>query len=164
MNIDKIRKPIDKIIAGITVTMMVLLVVCVVWQVFSRYVLLKPSTSTDETARFLMIWIGLLGAAYAVGLQKHLAIDLLIQSLSEKKKCLITILINLTVMAFSLVVIVFGGTGLVLKVLESHQVSAALHVPMGYVYLILPISGIIMVGYSALYTIENAVKYKNIQD
>ena len=81
MRLEKFKQPIDRLLAGFTVAVMAMLVVCVVWQVFSRYVLAQPSTMTDEIARFSMIWVGLLGAAYATGKRRHLSIDLFVSDL-----------------------------------------------------------------------------------
>lgn len=60
MILNRIKLAVDRTIAAFSVAVMIALVVCVVWQVFSRYVLNQPSTLTDELARFLMIWVGLL--------------------------------------------------------------------------------------------------------
>ena len=35
----------------------------------------NPSSFTDELARYLMIWLGILGAAYVAGKNEHVAID-----------------------------------------------------------------------------------------
>lgn len=86
MLLTKLKKYIDMFISTFSIIVMVLLVICVTWQVFSRYVLQIPSTVTDEVARFSMIWVGLLGAAYTVGLQKHLSIDLFTHNLTHYKK------------------------------------------------------------------------------
>lgn len=86
MRLQKFKAPIDRFIATFSILVMIGLVICVVWQVFSRYVLSAPSTMTDEMARFSMIWVGLLGAAYGVGAQSHLSIDLLTMNLRGKKK------------------------------------------------------------------------------
>lgn len=67
MIFNRLKLAVDRVIAAFSVAVMLALVVCVVWQVSSRYVLNQPSTLTDELARFLMIWVGLLGAAYTVG-------------------------------------------------------------------------------------------------
>ena len=56
MILNRIKLAVDRTIAAFSVAVMIALVVCVVWQVFSRYVLNQPSTLTDELARFLMIW------------------------------------------------------------------------------------------------------------
>lgn len=150
------KQAVDRAIAAFSVAVMVALVVCVVWQVFSRYVLNQPSTLTDELARFLMIWVGLLGAAYTVGAQRHLAIDLLAMTLKPRKQALLSLLINLLIFLFSATVVVTGGLKLIAKTLATAQVSAAMQIPMGYVYLILPLSGLIMMFY-ALWFIANGL-------
>lgn len=94
MILNRIKLAVDRTIAAFSVAVMVALVICVVWQVFSRYVLNTPSTLTDELARFLMIWVGLLGAAYTVGAQRHLAIDLLAMTLPPRKQAFLSVIIR----------------------------------------------------------------------
>ena len=78
------RKQIDKGLELLLIGLMALLVVDVLWQVLSRYVLASPSSFTDEVAGFLLIWVGLMGAAYVSGREEHLAIDLLLRQASEQ--------------------------------------------------------------------------------
>ena len=104
-----------------------------------------------------MIWVGLLGAAYTVGAQRHLAIDLLTLMLSSRKQALLSVIINLLIFLFAGSVIVTGGVKLIEKTLSTAQVSAAMQIPMGYVYLILPLTGIMMMFY-ALCFISNGLK------
>ena len=63
----KLREKIDSFLEKALILIMSLMVVNVLWQVFSRYLLTNPSSFTDELARYLMIWIGVLGAAYLSG-------------------------------------------------------------------------------------------------
>ncbi|TNH08466.1 TRAP transporter small permease [Testudinibacter sp. TR-2022] len=158
MQIEKIKKPIDLFISSFSIVVMALLVICVSWQVFSRYVLQTPSTVTDEIARFSMIWVGLLGAAYTVGVQRHLSIDLFTHNLSGKKKQLSNIVINIFIFLFALSVMVYGGGTLVSKVYASGQISPSMQLPMAYVYIALPLSGILMMFYSLLFTCDNITK------
>ena len=58
------RKIIDKGLELSLIFLMAFLVVDVLWQVLSRYILVSPSSVTDELAGYLLIWVGLLGAAY----------------------------------------------------------------------------------------------------
>lgn len=155
MLFEKLKKPVDYFISTFAVIVMVLLVICVTWQVFSRYVLQIPSTVTDEIARFSMIWVGLLGAAYTVGLQKHLAIDLFTHNLTRRKKAANGIFINLCIIGFSLGVMIFGGFTLVSNVYASGQLSPSMQIPMAYVYIALPLSGILMLFYSLLFLVDN---------
>ena len=73
------RKKIEKLLEWFLVFLMSVLVIDVLWQVFSRYVLNAPSSYTDELAGFLLIWVGVVGAAYVAANREHLAIDLLLQ-------------------------------------------------------------------------------------
>ena len=123
MILNRIKLAVDRTIAAFSVAVMIALVVCVVWQVFSRYVLNQPSTLTDELARFLMIWVGLLGAAYTVGAQRHLAIDLLAMTLPPRRQALLSVIINLLIFIFAGSVIVTGGVKLIEKTLSTSQVS-----------------------------------------
>lgn len=156
-----LKLAVDRVIAAFSITVMVALVVCVVWQVFSRYVLNQPSTLTDELARFLMIWVGLLGAAYTVGAQRHLSIDLLAMLLNKRKQAMLNMLINLLIFAFAGSVIVTGGLKLINNTLSTSQVSAAMQIPMGYVYIILPLSGAIMMFYALWFIYQGIQQLKS---
>lgn len=147
-----IREKIDKIIELVLVALMSILVLDVLWQVFSRYVLASPSSFTDELAGFLLIWVGLLGAAYVAGKNEHLAIDLMLQKMKGAKKKRLQIFINAIVGLFALFVMCIGGAWLVYTRFYLGVNSAALALPLGYVYLILPISGIL----TLYYTIDNS--------
>ncbi|CAG9000235.1 MAG: hypothetical protein CENE_02229 [Candidatus Celerinatantimonas neptuna] len=163
MRLENFKKPVDFAVGTICIVVMAALVICVVWQVFSRWVLDAPSTFTDEIARFSMIWVGLLGAAYTVGAQRHLAIDLTVAHLVGKKKRLVTIYTNLCVLAFSASAMIWGGCHLALRVYESGQLSPAMQIPMAYVYIVLPLTGIIMSYYSLLF-IADAIVHFNGSD
>ena len=153
-----IRQRIDKIIEVVLVALMSILVIDVLWQVFSRYVLTAPSSFTDELAGFLLIWVGLLGAAYVAGKNEHLAIDLMLQKMKGIKKRRLQTIINMVVGVFALFVMVFGGCWLVYTRFYLGVNSAALALPLGYVYVIVPISGILIIYYS----IDNSIN-QNIE-
>ncbi|KHT62843.1 C4-dicarboxylate ABC transporter permease [Photobacterium gaetbulicola] len=145
---------INRGLAMFTVSLSTFLVFCVIWQVISRYIIGKPSTITDELARYLFMWVALIGAAYTTGLKRHLAIDLLTMKLSGKRKLFNEIFIQLAIAVFAFIVLVYGGTNLALKTLSTGQVTPALGWEMGYIYFCLPISGALMIFYSALFAFE----------
>ncbi len=132
--------------AGLAVTMG-LLVIDVVWQVASRYLLKQPSSLTDEIARYLMIWMALFGAAWVSGQRGHLAIDLLSDRLSAKHRFLLNQGIQCLMLIFAFCVMVVGGGRLVYVTLTLNQLSPALQIPLGYIYLALPLSGACIVTY-----------------
>ncbi|MEX2368277.1 MAG: TRAP transporter small permease [Balneolaceae bacterium] len=141
------RKTIDTLTRNTLVFLMGLLVIDVVWQVFSRYILNAPSTFTDELARFLLIWVSLLGAAYFSGKNMHIAINVLPDRLSPPNRKKLNILIRILIIAFVLCVLVIGGGMLVYTTWEYRQITPTLQIPMALVYLIGPVSGLLIIYY-----------------
>ena len=87
MNIaDKIFNKISKILEVILVFIFAILVIDVLGQVFSRYVLNTSFAFTEELARFSLIWLSILGAAYLNAKREHLSMDFLYQKFSQKNK------------------------------------------------------------------------------
>jgi len=144
------KKIIDKLLGWLVTIFMGILVINVLWQVASRFLLGDPSSFTDELAGYLLIWVGLLGAAYATGQKQHLAIDLLSAKLSDKGKKLQTLFINIIIAVFALVVLVIGGGNLVFITFYLGQISSALQIPVGYVYVVLPLSGLFIIYYAVV--------------
>ena len=152
-----VRKYIDKVLEWGLVFLMSILVIDVLWQVTSRYIMNSPSSFTDELAGFLLIWVGLLGAAYVAGRREHLAIDLLIQRSKPRRKFQLEVIISIVIVIFSLTVMVIGGTWLVYTRFYLSVKSAALGLPLGIVYLVLPLSGI-LIAYFDIDNLYNMVK------
>jgi TRAP-type C4-dicarboxylate transport system permease small subunit len=139
---------LNRVLEFILVFIMSVLVIDVLWQVISRYILSSPSSFTDELAGYLLIWVGLLGAAYVAGRNEHLAIDILLQKTRESRRKPLIIFINICVFLFSFFVMVIGGSWLVYTRFALGVKSAALELPLGYVYTVLPLSGILIMYYS----------------
>jgi TRAP-type C4-dicarboxylate transport system permease small subunit len=146
---NSLRRLLDRILGGAIALLMAVMVLNVLWQVFTRFIINDPSSFTEEAARYLMIWVGLLGAAFAFGQKAHLALDLITARLTGARKRASEIFIQATVLFFALAVMVGGGVRLVWIQLALGQVSIALGVKLGYVYLVVPLSG----GFIALYSI-----------
>lgn len=141
------KKRLDHILGIFLVILMALMVLSVLWQIFSRYLMNSPSSFTEELARYLFIWIGILGAAYASGQQTHLAIDILPPKLNPVNRIRLRIGINLLIILFCLTVLVVGGGNLVYVNYELGQSSAALNLPLSWVYSIVPLSGVLVIFY-----------------
>ena len=144
----KLRVYVDKMLEKLLVFLMSILVIDVLWQVTSRYILSSPSSFTDELAGFLLIWVSLFGAAYVTGRKEHLAIDLMLQKSSIKNKIRLELFIHGMIFSFSFFVLVIGGIWLVYTRFVLSVKSAALQLPLGYVYIVLPVSGLIILFYS----------------
>ncbi len=152
----KFVKIIDNILITFLMVLLVVMVLDVAWGVFTRYVAPKPSPFTEELAAFLMMWIGLLGGAYALRQKAHLGIDILTSKLSERNQQRWDIFIYSAVIVFAVLVLVWGGIRLVVIQLYLKQVSAAMQIHVGYVYLVLPLTGLLLVLY-AVYFIQESL-------
>jgi TRAP-type C4-dicarboxylate transport system permease small subunit len=161
----KVKKVLDRTLEVLVTVSMGVLVVDVIWQVVSRYVLRNPSSWTEELATFLMIWVGLLGASVTLNRGGHLGIDYVTAKLPVKIQVYTELVVFFCVAMFSLLVLGIGGATLVRITLTSNQVSPALGLKMGYVYLAVPISGFFLTLYSIEFFIERVaalVKGKDI--
>ncbi|MBP0903552.1 TRAP transporter small permease [Mariniflexile gromovii] len=143
----KLREKIDKILSNILIVIMAVMVVNVLWQVFTRFIMGVPSSFTDELARYLMIWIGILGAAYVSGRNMHVAIDVLPTRASPKNQKKIMRVVYVIIILFSITALVIGGSRLVYISYLLGQSSPALQIPLALVYMVIPISGILIIYY-----------------
>lgn len=160
MNISHlIFNKVSSILERFMVVIFALLVLDVLFQVFSRYLLGTSFTWTEEFARFALIWMTILGAAYLNGKREHLTMDFLFQKFSELNKIIVSILIEVLILLFALVVMVLGGLNLVYITLYLEQLSGTLRIPLGYVYAIMPFSGMLII-YFSLYHISAICKTK----
>ncbi|WP_203258504.1 TRAP transporter small permease [Hyunsoonleella ulvae] len=128
-----------------------LLVFDVLFQVFSRYVLKASFSWTEELARFSLIWMSILGAAYLNAKREHLSMDFLYRKFSDKTKKKVSILIEVFIFLFALIVMVIGGLNLVYTTLHLGQLSGTLRIPLGYIYAILPFSGLLIMWFSIIH-------------
>ncbi len=127
---------------------MVALVAAVSWQVVSRYVFASPSSWTEEVARFLLIWIGVLGASYAFRTGVHLGLDVLPKKLSGSAAQALKLFTLLVVAGFSFAVLIIGGGSLVVLTWELKQYSAVLGLPIAFVYSVIPTAGALICFYA----------------
>lgn len=150
-----LKRRIDTVLGWAVAVLMGLSVVNVLWQVFTRFVLGDPSEFTDELSRYLLIWVGLLGAAYAAGQRLHLAVDLLPQALTGRTKQALEAAIEACVLVFALAVMVWGGMVLVHLTWSLGQTSAVLRVPLAVVYAAVPVSGALIAYYAAVAMVDH---------
>ncbi|MCF7803327.1 MAG: TRAP transporter small permease [Candidatus Marinimicrobia bacterium] len=142
---------VDFILKWFVIVVMAANVLNVLWQILTRFILANPSSWTEELARYLLIWVALLGAAYAHRLKMHIAIDFVAEKFQGTARHYSRMFIQACVFIFALIVMVIGGMRIVDLTLSLGQVSAALQVPMGYVYSVIPVSGILIMFYSGLF-------------
>jgi len=113
-------------------------------QVIFRYLLNHPLFWSEELSRFSFVWIVFVGASVAMKRGAHIGVDYFVKNLPLQLKNYLRILVTILELFFLLTVI--DRSILVVRVNMS-QHSPAMRIPMGLVYLAIPVGLSLMVGY-----------------
>jgi TRAP-type C4-dicarboxylate transport system permease small subunit len=124
-----------------------IMIVSAFLQVFFRTFIGNPLSWTDELCRYSMVWLAFIGSGYAIKLRSHIAIDILKEFISERTKTVIGKFNTVATILFALVMIFFG---VILSSNNMGQITPGLKLPMGLVYLAIPVGGLIIVFYALL--------------
>lgn len=139
-------KVVDKIIKYILVALMIILSFLGVFQVAGRLAGVVPSW-TEEAIRFLFVWASCIGAAIGIKEHIHIGIDVIVNLFSFTVRKLVAVLVQVLLLVFDVFIVRYG---LLLVEKTMTQPSPALRLPMGYVYLAIPVMGILGLYYSVL--------------
>jgi len=141
----KILEALTVISGYVSALLMAAICVAVFCGVFSRYILNNPWQWTEETARLLFVWMLFMAASIAVRRGLHFRFTLLLDSVGPTPKGILEILANAWVIFFSSIMLVRGFS---FAILNLKQLTPALQIPWGWVYISVPISGGLMILYS----------------
>ena len=148
------KKRLTAALNGVLIIAVALLVLDVVWGVFTRYAMGEQAKWSEELARFLLVWVSLLGGAVAFGTKGHLGVDFFVSKFDPQARKIMAVFVHLVVLFFAGAIFLYGGGRVVMDALAMEQTTPALGWKMGYVYLALPISGVFMI----LFTLENLIE------
>ena len=146
----KFIKLIDQSLGFSLIFAMSAILLTVIWQVISRFILKDPASITEELSRFILIWVGILGSAYAYRKKSHLGFNLIVDKQTRATRRMLLTIVEILVITFSALALIVGGKELVVITLELDQISASLGIHMGLIYTVLPISGALFVFYSLI--------------
>lgn len=149
-NMEKLRNTINTILGWACVFVFAVMVVVGTYQIVVRYFFNNPSTVSEE----LLTWMALLSTALVFGKRDHMRMGFLADKVTGQKKKVLEIGIELLIILFALVVMVYGGIS-IMK-LTMTQITASLGVSMGLIYTIIPLSGILIVIYGIMNIIDLA--------
>lgn len=134
------REISNTIVAIPLVIMGAAMVVVVIAGTFWRYVLNDPLLWTEEAARYLMIWVVLIGASVAMKHREHVRISILIDLLPRKVRLLVQLITNIFVGYFLYILLTQGWQ---VAQRSSFQISPALGISMFWPILAVPITGLV---------------------
>lgn len=143
-----LRKGIDLVLSSACAVIFGAMVVIGTYQIVTRFIFNRPSTVSEELLTYSFTWMALLATAYVFGKRDHMRMGFLADKFNRNAQKLLSVVSELLVMLLAGAVMVYGGFTIVQ--LTMTQSTASLGIPMGVVYTIIPVSGILIVIYSVL--------------
>ena len=141
-SLKQFKERLISILGYVLMVVVALLVFDVLWGVFSRYVMGAQSSWTEELARFLLVWVVMLGGASAFAGREHLGLDYFVDKMDPVTQRKMRYFVDVATLFFTLSILLWGGMRLTIDTFALGQMLMALGIPKGYVYLAIPVSGI----------------------
>ncbi len=157
---NKLFFALRKILYIVSISAIGLMLAIIFLQVITRYVFNYTFDWSEELARFLFVWVVFIGSALIIGDKGHMAVKILPGKLEGTTAgFILDLFIKVSSLIFFLLMITQGFK---MSRKMMFQTAPALGVPMGMVYAIIPISGILMLLYlikdtAALFSERNAL-------
>lgn len=141
----------DRTLATASIVLFAVLVLTVSWQVVARQVLNDPSAWTEELARYLFVWLGFFAAALVFSERGHIAVDFVVTKLPRAAQRAVAVLVQLAIIAFAAIVLVWGGWRAAMGAWG--QNLTALPTEIGKMYLVMPVTGLIITLYAVYHVV-----------
>lgn len=139
------KKMVDKFAEIFCISLLATMTALVTYQVIVRYVFNAPSTISEALSKYLFIWLVMIGGAYVFGLREHMDIGFLRDKLPGKARIMLHMINEFVIVVFALSVMVMGGYSGAMR--QMIQVDAALEIPIGLIYMAIPIGGLLILFY-----------------
>jgi len=146
--------------AWVLIAFMAIMTVVVLLQVIYRYLLTRPLYWSEELARYLFVWISLLGASLSVQKRGHFGMDFFVRMVPEKGR---RFLLYLTYLLMGAVMVVLLIYGVILVQKTAAQRSPAMEISMGWAYACLPVAATLMSIHLLVILLKEAVAKKEPQ-
>ncbi len=135
---DKLNKVAEVVIAVLLAVMSIVIFMQVVY----RYVVGSSLSWSEELGRYILVYLTFLGASVAVKKNSHIGVEAVVKVLPRSIANIVEWIANVLTLAFFVVLIAYGSkvVGITLS-----QLSPALHVKMGFIYMAVVIGAVLMV-------------------
>ena len=165
--LEALSKGYRAIMRPLLVVLFSVLTIIVLYAVFMRYVLNLAPTWSEEIARYIMVWMALLGSSIALRQGRHIGLSTLVEQIFGKYTRVVFFIADLCILAF-LVIVVFSGASMAQFVAGQRSPSANL--PMWVPYLAVPVGAIFMVLETLILILDKlrperaAAKHKKMEE
>jgi len=146
----RVERGLDGVIQPVVFVGMAALIGVITLQILSR-VLFSAVEWTEELARFLLVWLTFLAGTSAFQRGRHIAVTFAVDALPVRLRQLARLLATLVVVAFLIALAVISVEYMQV---QSFQKSAAMRVPMSYVYAVVPFCAGVMAWYALVDAVE----------
>jgi TRAP-type C4-dicarboxylate transport system permease small subunit len=143
----------DRVLRVVITWLMILLVIPVTMQILSRYTELIPRYIwTEEAARFLFIWIIMIGSALAVRDETHFNVDVLPKPKTARGKAVGVLVTDLSMLAMAAIFVWFGWDYVTFGY---NQTSELTGINMVFIFGAYLLAGLNWVAFIAMRTLDN---------
>ena len=155
----KIRKGLNAVVSTICVILFAVMVIVGTYQIVTRFIFNNPSTVSEELLTYTFAWMAMFSSAYVFGKRDHMRMTFVVDKLPKAQRRILEIIIELLVIAFAVIVLIYGG--FTIMGLTMTQKTASLGVMMGVIYAVVPICGILIAIYGVLNLVDLCKGYEN---
>jgi len=152
-----IQRGLNGLVRWIIIVLMLVMTVTVSLQIVFRYVFNVPLAWSEEMARFSFVWVSFFGASALMRVREHINVSVFVDRFPPRLRTVAVFLANICAL---ICVYFFLVGGIALTTNEWRQLAPAMEIPMGWVYLVIPISTGLMAIWIVIQTIEAAVKLR----
>lgn len=142
---EQYRRVVDGLnvaVRWILAALMLVMTVLIGWQVIARFIVGESLTFSEEVSRFVMVWLVIVGAAYAAKNGRLMKVDLVEHMLSGRAKTTVIMIAGMLSIVFYLVLVVFG---FFIVNAVSYQLTPATEVSMSIPMAALPVGGLLLI-------------------
>jgi len=157
--LQKFKYTLNKALEIVCIGLFIFITIIGSYQIITRYIFNSPSTVSEELLTFSFTWLALLAASLVFSKREHMRMGYLADKLKGNSSHILNIIIEILIMLFSALILVYGGFSI--TKLTRTQITASLGIPMSYVYAVVPVSGILTIIYNFINICEIISSMKN---
>lgn len=146
-------------LSAICAVMFSFMTLLAVYQVVTRYIFNNPSSFSEELLTYSFAWMAMFAATLVFGERDHMRLAFFSDKVTGRNGVILAIITEVIILVFTLFVLLYGGVAI--TKLTMTQVTASLGIPMGYVYSIMPVCGMLTMIYCVLNIAELGEKLKS---
>lgn len=142
-----IKSLLDRLLVFLALSLLLVMVLVIIYQVFSRQILQFTPSWSEELSRILFVWVAFLGIAYGFKEKLHIGVGVFVNMLPENIQKAMDFFSKILIVGLSLLMIYYGWQ---FTVLMQNSTLPGLKISSSYLYAIIPLTGF----YTLLYGIE----------